>query len=296
MVKFFLSTDSTADLFADEISSMGLGFLPLTLTLERNGGYEFMDDKFTEYSQYTDFYDMLRAAVPAKTSMNNLEKHKEYFTSLAKKGVTDCLHFTISYGLAPTMDVANQAAAEVKAEYPKFNVKVVESHTTTVGQGMLVKGAYKLQQGGASLQEAYDWAEYSKHRIQHFIIVSDLQHLKRGGRVSGAAAAIGTMMNLKIYLTFDKNGKLAVLKKIMGGTKKAIKTIIDEGKPFTLAKEHYLTAAHSDNEKEVNELIAALKEQFGVEAEKRIVGPTIGCHLGPGAIAYVFISNEERAV
>lgn len=296
MVKFFLSTDSTADLFADEIKRMGVGFLPLTLTIEKNGSFEFFDDNFTQYSQYVDFYNMLRAAVSIRTSMNNLEKHKVYFESLAKKGVTDCLHFTISCGLAPTRDIATTAAEQIKAQYPQFNIKVVESHTTTVGQGILVREAYKMQQAGATLQEAFDRAEHLKHRIQHFLIVDDLFHLKRGGRVSGAAAAIGTMMGLKIYLTFDKEGKLAVVKKIMGGRKRAIKAIIEEGKAFTMAEEPYFIAAHSDNQEGLEELVAALKEEFKIEPERRIVGPTVGCHLGPNALAYVFVSKEERTV
>lgn len=296
MAKFFLSTDSTADLMTEEIERMGVGFLPLTLTIEKNGKFEFFEEDFKEYSEYVNFYNMLRAAVPIRTSMNNLEKHREYFTSLAQSGVTDCLHLTMSYKLAPTMDIANNAAAEVKTHYPDFNIKVVESHTTTVGQCILVKEAYKLQQEGATLQQAYDRIEYIKHHIQHFIIVDDLYHLKRSGRVSGAAAAIGTMVGLKIYLTFDREGKLAVLKKIMGGRKRAIKTIIEEAKTFTPAKEPYFIAAHSDNDEGVKELVAAAEEEFKVAPEIRIVGPTVGCNLGPGAIALVFVSEEERKI
>lgn len=296
MVKFFLSTDSTADLFADEIKRMGVGFLPLTLTIEKNGKFEFFEEDFKEYSEYVNFFNMLRAAVPIRTSMNNLEKHREYFTSLAQSGVTDCLHITMSYKLAPTMDIAYTAAAEVKTHYPDFNIKAVESHTTTVGQGILVREAYKLQQEGATLQEAYDRIEYLKHHIQHFLIVDDLFHLKRSGRVSGAAAAIGTMIGLKIYLTFDREGKLAVVKKVMGGRKRAIKTIIEDAKVFTPAKEPYFIAVHSDNDEGIKELADAAEEVFNIKPEIRMVGPTVGCNLGPGAIAIVFVSEEERKI
>ena len=85
----------------------------------------------------------------------------------------------------------------VKEKYPDFNLVPIESHTTTVCQGMLVKMAVKLRDEGKTLQEAVDFVEDKKHKIQHFVVVDDLYHLKRGGRIGGTAAAIGTLIKLK---------------------------------------------------------------------------------------------------
>ncbi|MDD3831251.1 MAG: DegV family protein [Clostridia bacterium] len=295
-MKFFVSTDSTADLFAKEIEDMQIGFLPLTLTIEDNG-IRMVDDNFTCEEQYIEFYNLLRKGIGAKTSMNNAEKHVRYFTHLAEQGHRKIIHFTISYGLAPTMDAAHTAIEQVKQIYPDLDIVVVESHTTTVGQGILVKTAYRMQQEGKEMQEVVDYVENMKHHIQHFMIVDDLQHLKRGGRVSGAAAAIGTMLQLKVILSFDRDGKLTVIDKVVGGMKKAIKAVVDMGSAFTPIKgDCHLTVVHTDNTKGAEWLSSALQEQFGLQPEVRIMGPTIGCHVGPNSVNYIFVSEELRPV
>lgn len=294
MDKFFISTDSTCDLYAQEVAQMKLGYLPLTLAVEEENGVREIPDKFTCYQDYVDFFNLLRTTVPVKTAMNNSEIHKEYFRHLAEQGHRKILHFTISYGLARTIEEAYKAAGALQEVYPDLEIKVVESHTTTVGQGVLVKMAYALQQNGATLEEAYDYVEEKKYHIQHFIMVDDLNHLKRGGRVSSAVAAIGTTLQIKIILSFDKDGKLAVINKIIGGKNRAYKQISDEVKKFTLEDPSYLTVVHTDNEEGAHALAQMLEEKCGHKPEIRIMGPTIGCHVGPNAVAYIFVSKEDR--
>ncbi|MEG1706759.1 MAG: DegV family protein, partial [Clostridia bacterium] len=130
MEKFFVSTDSTCDLYASEIASLKVGFVPLTYTVGSGENTQFVKDNFTEPQQYVDFFNLLRRGLPVKTAMLNFNDHYVYFLSLAEKGINNILHFTISYGLARTMEVGYEAVAEVKEKYPDFNVLIVESHTT----------------------------------------------------------------------------------------------------------------------------------------------------------------------
>ncbi len=295
MSKFFLSTDSTADLYQEEINALGCGFLPLTIAIERNGETTFLPDNFQSKQEYVDFFEMLKDKNNnISTSKNNTEIHREYFESLAKAGHNNVLHFTISYGLANTLDNAEQAAELVKQDYPKFNLKVVESCTTTVGQGMLVRMAAKLRDQGKTLDQAYKHVQEAKHRIQHFIMVDDLFHLKKGGRVSGAAAVIGTMLQLKVVITFDKDGKLKVIKKVPGGKIKCIKNILQDVEQFTFADDAYPIVVHTGSEEFANNVAKQIEDKFGIKPEVRIMGPTIGCHVGPGAVAFAFIANEQR--
>ena len=295
MSKFFLSTDSTADLFQEEINTLGCGFLPLTIAIERAGETRFLPDNFQTKQEYVDFFEMLKDKNNnVSTSKNNTEIHREYFESLAKAGHTDVLHFTISYGLANTLDNAEQAAEMVKKDYPNFNLKVVESCTTTVGQGMLVRIAAKLRDQGKTLDEAYNYVQEIKHRIQHFIMVDDLFHLKKGGRVSGAAAAIGTMLQIKVVITFDKEGKLKVLKKVPGGKLKCLQTILKDVEQFTFDDDCYPIVVHTGSEEFANKVAEKIQAQFGITPEVRIMGPTIGCHVGAGAVAFAFIAKEQR--
>lgn len=295
MKNFVVSTDSTCDLYAEEIKDLDLYFVPLVYTMtDKNGNMEEHYDNYQSYDEYVKYYDDLRSGKVSKTSMLNYAAHLEHFTKMASAGVKSAIHFTISYGLSPTVDVARRAVEEVKETYPDFNCLCVESHTTTIGQGILVRLAVQMRDEGKGLTETFDFVEEIKHKIQHFIIADDLMYLKRGGRVSTAKAIFGSMLNIKPIIVFDKNGKLVNYKtgKGMRGT---IENIANEFGKYTL-NENYkkVWICHTDNLPMAEYLEKKLKEKYNVDTAIHIIGPIIGSHLGPNAVAYGFISNEER--
>ena len=227
MDKFVISTDSTSDFYSSEITEMGLyvGKLNYTIT-ENNKTEEYLDD-FKEYNEYVKFYERLKKGGVAKTSILNVEAHIELFRNMAKSGIKNAIHITQAMGLSPTLKNAELAIQEVKAEYPDINYVAIESNTTTCAEGNLVKIAYSLRDMGLSMEETIDRLNKLKSQMQHFIVVDDLMYLKRGGRISGAAAAIGTLIQLKPIIEFTKDGKLEIVKKETG-TKKAYKWIFNE--------------------------------------------------------------------
>jgi DegV family protein with EDD domain len=296
MKKFAVSSDSTCDLYASEIKDMNIHFVPLVYTMDIDDKLEEYTDNYTSYDQYVEYYNQLRKGGVSKTSMLNYAAHLEHFTAMAEAGVTDAIHFTISYALSPTVDVARKAVAEVQETYPNFNCLCVESHTTTIGQGMLVRIACDMRDKGKELQETFDYVETVKHKIQHFIIADSLMYLRRGGRVGSAKAIVGTMLNIKPVLTFTKEGKLEKYKQA-SGMKTAIKNVVDEYANYTVNKEYPLIyIVHTDNVPMAELLKKSLEEKYGVSPEIRIMGPIIGTHVGPNSLAYAFISNEERPI
>jgi DegV family protein with EDD domain len=120
-------------------------------------------------------------------------------------------------------------------------------------------------------------------------------YLKRGGRISGAKAVIGTMLRLKPVIEITKEGKLEIIRKEMG-MKKAFKSIVSEIKEnYTFAKTHFkAVVVHTDNLDGAKELQQEIKQNFGFEPEIRVMGPIIGAHVGPNALALTFTSNEPR--
>lgn len=293
MYLFTLSTDSTCDLYHDFIEENDIKFVPLTFTVEKNGTLEDHLDNFTQYQQYVDFYNELRAGGFSRTSMLNYESHYEHFLKLAKEGAEDVVHFTISSGLSPTKDVAAKAAADVKKDFPKFNVYVVDPLTATVGQGALVRQALDCRNAGKTAQETYDYVNSLRLHLQHFVIADDLKYLRRGGRVGAASAAIGSMLNIKPVLTFDNNGKLIVLDKVKG-TKKAIAYIKAKMEKEGPADPVHVFIVHTDNEPAAKELEAYVKERFGIQPHVQIMGPVIGSHLGPNAFALGYFTKSMR--
>ena len=294
MKKFEVSTDSTCDLYASEIDNLGIYVGHLSFIIDKGGDITEHTDDFKSYQEYVDFYNTLRSGAVAKTSILNVDTHVKLFTEMAEKGIKTALHLTQSYGLSPTLDNANRAIEIVKEKYPDINYKAIECRTTTVGEGMLVRVACKMRDEGKDLDETIKVLEDMKMKIQHFVIVDDLMFLKRGGRISGAKAVMGTLLNLKPIIEFSKEGKLEVVRKEMG-TKKAVKSIIEEAKHYTKNNTEFIgVVVHTDNLPLAKEVQNLVKENFGYEPEIRIMGPIIGAHVGPNAVAYAFISNEER--
>ena len=293
MNRFTLSTDSTCDLYHDFIVENDIKFVPLTFTMEKDGKMEERLDNFTEYGQYVDFYNQLRAGGFSRTSMLNYESHYQHFLKMAEEGAEDVVHFTISSGLSPTKTVAAKAAADVKKDYPKFEVYVVDPLTATVGQGALVRIALEWRNAGKTAQETYDYVNSLRLHIQHFVVANDLYYLKRGGRVSGVSAAVGTMLNIKPILTFDCDGKLQVIDKVKGN-KKAIAFIKAKMEKEGPDENKYVFIVHTDNEPCAKELEEYVKERFGIQPHVCIMGPVIGSHVGPGAFALGYLSKSLR--
>ena len=293
MNRFTLSTDSTCDLYHDFIVENDIKFVPLTFTMEKDGKMEERLDNFTEYGQYVDFYNQLRAGGFSRTSMLNYESHYQHFLKMAEEGAGDVVHFTISSGLSPTKTVAAKAAADVKKDYPKFEVYVVDPLTATAGQGALVRIALDWRNAGKTAQETYDYVNSLRLHIQHFVVANDLYYLKRGGRVSGVSAAVGTMLNIKPVLTFDCDGKLQVIDKVKGN-KKAIAFIKAKMEKEGPDDHNYVFIVHTDNEPCAKELEEYVKERFGIQPFVSIMGPVIGSHVGPGAFALGYLSKSLR--
>lgn len=296
LYKFDISTDSTGDLYPEEIKDNGLYFLPLTFSLTENGVVTEYKDEFKSLDEYKAYYDKLRAGVLSKTSMNNPFVHEEYFREMAKAGVKDAIHFTISYGLCRTVDVAREAVEQVKKDYPDFNCLCVECSTTTIGQGFLVKIAIDMRKKGKTLQETFDYVEKVKKNIQHFIVVDNLKALVRGGRISATAATVGTMLKVKPIIVFNKEGKLQKYKQ-SNGLRHTISVIVKEFENYTLNSDYpQVYIGHTDNPEMAEYLHKCLYDAYRIDAEIRMIGPVIGSHLGANAVAYIFMSNEERPI
>lgn len=293
--KFTLSTDSTCDLYADFVKQHDIKFVSLTYTMEAPDGTitEGLDN-FTEYSQYKDFYAKLRSKSFSRTSMLNYQSHFAHFTRLAQEGAKDVVHFTISSGLSPTVDVANQAAADVRKSFPEFRVYAIDSLSATIGQGALVKEALRMRDEGRTAEETADYVNSLRLKIQYAIIVNDLNYLKRGGRVSAITAIAGSVLGIKPILSFNNAGKLVVVDKARG-MRRAFDYVLAKLDKFPPVKEHeIIRIVHTDAEEDALMLADMIEKKTGYRPDVTIMGPVIGSHVGPGAVGVLWKSAEDR--
>lgn len=294
MALFDVSTDSTCDLKKSYVEERNIWFVPLTFTMEKDGQIDEYLDNFQSEEEYVGFYEKVSAGYFPRTAKLNYEAHMEHFTKMAEAGVKDVLHFMISSGLANTITITEQAAKDMKEKYPDFNVYALDPLTATIGQGMLVRLAADCRDKGMTAKETFDYLTGLRHRIQHCIIPNDLFYLKKGGRVSTASAVFGSMLNIKPMLAFDEEGKLKVLEKCKG-MKKAFARTIEHMALAPVDENGIAIVVHTNNEKGAQELAALIEAKTGVKPEITIMGPVIGAHVGPGAVACGWVSTKTRA-
>ncbi len=294
MTLFDVSSDSTCDLKKAYRASRNIWFVPLTFNMEKDGSLEEGLDNFEKEEEYVAFYEKVSAGYFPRTTKLNYQAHIDHFTKMAEAGVKDVLHFTISSGLANTITITTQAAADVKAKYPDFNVYAVDPLTATIGQGILVSIAADCRDKGMTAADAYEYILGLRQHVQHCIIPSDLFYLKKGGRVSGASAMLGTMLGIKPMLVFDAEGKLKTVEKCKG-MKKAFARTIDcmRAAPIDGAL-NVAVVVHTNNQKGAEELASLIEEKTGVKPLVTIMGPVIGSHVGPGSVSCGWISVKTR--
>lgn len=293
MLLFDVSCDSTGDLRKEYREERNIWFAPLTFSMEKDGQIEEVLDNFTTEEEYVAFYEKVSAGYFPRTAKLNYAGHLEFFTKMAAAGVKEVLHFTISSGLANTVALAIDAAAEVKAKYPQFTVYVVDPLTATVGQGMLASVAADCRDKGMTAKDTYEYIMGLRQYVQHCIIPDDLMYLKKGGRLSSASAMVGTMLSIKPMLTFDTEGKLKVVEKCKG-MKKAFSKVIECMSIAPVSSLNKVVVVHTNNYAGAKELALLIETRIGVKPSVAIMGPVIGSHVGPGSVSCCWISDKTR--
>jgi DegV family protein with EDD domain len=170
----------------------------------------------------------------------------------------------------------------------------VDSLCAALGEGMLVHYCAKLKAEGKSLEEVAQWAEENKGSICHIFTIDDLFFLKRGGRLSGASAVVGTLMGIKPMLHVADDGKLYVTGKVRG-RQASLNALVDamEQQGTDLANQD-IFIVHGDCESEAISVGEKIKERFGVKnVVYNLIDPVIAAHAGPGTMAVFFIGNER---
>ncbi|MCI6967108.1 DegV family protein [bacterium] len=287
---FLIITDSTCDMPQEMADELGLAILPIRVSMEDKEYAHYLDGRELGFHE---FYEKLRAGVPAKTSAAN----QEDFLSLMEPALAagrDVLYIGFSSGLSSTYNVGVMTAAQLAEKYPERKVYTVDSLSASFGEGLLVYHAVQQKLAGRSIDEVRAFVEENRLHLCHWFTVDDLQHLKRGGRVSAAAAAFGTMLNIKPVLHVDDEGHLIPVGKVQGRTT-SIKALLKKMQETAIdPAEQVVFISHGDCEKDAEKLAAMVRESIGPkEIILNPIGPVIGAHSGPGTAALFFLGTKR---
>ena len=288
MRDYVILTDSCSDLPADLVSELELDVLPLSFVMEGREYFNYPDNRDIDPK---DFYNKMRSGALGTTSAINVAVFAETMTALVGQG-KDILCISFSSALSTTYQSARIAAEDVMAAHPGSKILLCDSRAASLGQGLLVYLAVLEKRKGRTLEELRDFVEERKSHISHWFTVDDLYHLKRGGRVSAAAALFGTMLQMKPVLHVDDEGRLIPVSKVRG--RKASVNALLEKMDELVDDPSVVFISHGDCEDEAVALGEAIKAKYKVDKLViNYVGPVIGNHSGPGTLALFFQGKHK---
>lgn len=282
---YIILLDVSADITGFEYSSEELGFIPMEYSLNDE---MIQLESMKSREQLKPFYDAQRQGQLTRTSQIAPYNYYGYFEQYLKQGKS-ILYISLSSGLSGTYTSANLAKDDVLEKFPGLQIEVIDSLAASGGMGILAERAVLNLRQGKSLEENAQQIRELSGKLHHWFLVQNLDYLKRGGRISAAKAAVGTLLNIHPILEITKEGKLEnfVNKR---GKKLAIKAIIESFNESYHGGDEPIYIVDSDDE-ELSDLIEkevlALYPQADIR--KVILSPVIGSHTGPnlGAIIHV---------
>lgn len=276
-------TDSASDIAGGERENLTV--LPMTVTF---GETEYQDGVTLSHRQ---FYEMLieSDSLPVTSQIPPFP-----FEEAMEKAVAaghEVIVITLSGKLSGTCQ-----SARIAAEKFPGSVYVVDSENVTVGEHVLVEYAFRLVDEGLSAAVITDRLNLLKKRIRLVALLDTLEYLKKGGRISTAAALAGNILSIKPVIAIQ-NGEVVVLGKARG-SKQANNLIVEQiraagGIDFSLPYFLGYTGLSRDLIRKYIEDNATLWEKETDHLPVGSVGGTIGTHIGPGAIAVAFVAKES---
>ena len=287
---YVFMTDSDSDLpfHLKEQYDIPVVYMPYALD-----GKEYFDD-LGQMLDHKSYFDMMRNGAVPVTSALNEATYLDYFEPILKE--KDLLFVAFSSKLSCTLQAVYSAREKLLEKYPERKFTVVDTLRISGPMTLLVLKAHEMYRAGKPMDEVAAWLEANKLRAQAYFIVDDLKYLKRGGRISPAAATVGTMLDLKPIIMEAADGTLTSNDKIRG-RKKAIAFIVDKMLEFAPdPAESPIIVLNADSPEDAARVKALVEQKLpGANVMIENVGPVIGAHAGPGTLALCFIGTKPTA-
>lgn len=290
MRDYLITTDNTTDLPESYFAEHKLPRMSLACIMDGN---TYTADNAMPFKE---FYQRMRDGQMPTTSQVNPDEAKSLLQEYLKTNKR-IIHIAFSSGLSGTYNSVRLAAGELMEEHPDCKIAVIDSLCASLGEGLLVHKALQLQEQGMGFEELVQWLEDHKENVCHNFTVDDLFHLYRGGRVSKAAAILGTMINLKPVLHVDDEGLLKPIAKVRG-RKKSLLTLVDHMEQQIGSwrdKNDIVFISHGDCYDDAVFVKDQVQKRFGIDAFLiDMIGPTIGAHSGPGTVALFYMGDKRK--
>ncbi len=283
-MKTAIITDSNSGITQNEAKELGIEVMPMPVLID---GELYLEDLTLTQQE---FYEKLKSDANVSTSQPNPVDVGEIWAR-ALQDNDAVIYIPMSSGLSETCHTLSHYA-ETEPQF-KGKVFVVDNQRISVTQRQSVMDALKMASEGKPAQEIYDFLMDTKMQSSIYIMVNTLKYLKKGGRLTPAVAAIGTLLKIKPVLQIQgaKLDQYAKVRKLSDAKTTMVNAVKNDLKnrfaDQVKAGKMIIAVAHTDNYEEAEKFKAELKEEFP-ELEFTKVDPlslSVSCHIGPGALA-----------
>lgn len=282
---FKILTDSTADLPESWTQEHDVQVLGLTIQLDGQTHETVGPDKLTSEQLLA----KMESGSKPTTSQINVGQFEDVFRQYAQEG-TAVLYVAFASALSGTYQSAVMAREMVLEDYPEAIITILDTKAASMGEGLLVMKAVEARAAGQSLEQTADLLQSLVPRVKTYFLVDDLNHLMRGGRISKAAALMGSLVNIKPIIAVTADGSLDSVAKVRG--KKKAQAEVVRMTLETISDPRVVVAYAG--EKEVAENVKEQLLASGQVTEVLILplGPVISTHTGPGTLGLFSIGSE----
>jgi len=279
-MKLAVITDSSAYLEAKILQRENLFILDIPVNID---GQEYVEGVNLTAQEF--YEKMASSSELPKTSQPSIAKLDEILSSLKEKGYTHVLGLFLSSGISGF----HQNIQYMTDEFEDLTIAFPDTRITSAPLGFMVESVFQWSEQGDDFQSILDKLTEQIENTSAFIMVDDLDHLVKGGRLSNGAAILGNLLSIKPILYFNDQGVIEVYEKVRT-EKKATKRLVEIVNELTKDGDYRITIIHGNALEKAEELRQQLLES-GVASNIEIatIGSVIGTHLGEGSIALSYI-------
>lgn len=287
---FRIVTDTSANLPTAYLQQEHITIIPFTFHAD---GDEQACLDLNTFDAKT-FYAQMRSGTKVSTSQIPPQRYLDVLTPMLEAG-EDVLFVSMSSGISGSYASGQIAARQLREEFPARKLLLVDTYSASLGEGLLVMRAVDCRREGMSIDDTYTLLRSLRHRMAQIFTVDDLRYLRRTGRLSNLEAAVGTVLQIKPLLKGDPQGKIVCFAKLRG-RQRAIEAIAKRYEELVRdAQTQTVGIAHADCAPDAQILASLLRRSS--KPPKKILTvdyePVTGSHVGPGALALFFLSDEN---
>lgn len=286
---FRIVTDTSSNLPTAYLQAENITVIPFTFHTE-SGEQSCMD---TASFDAKAFYTAMRNGEKVTTSQIPPQRFVDNIRPMLENG-EDVLFVSMSSGISGSYASSKIAANQLAEEFLERKILTVDTYSASLAEGIVVMRAVECRKEGLSIDETYQILRALRHRIAQIFTVGDLRYLKRTGRLSNLEAAVGTVLQIKPLLKGDPQGKIVCFAKVRG-RQRAIEEMAKRYEELVVSPEtQTVCISHADCEADAQILASMLRRS---KAPKDILivdyEPVTGSHVGPGALALFFVSDDN---